>query len=375
MYESGGRPIDASRVLFIELPDDSNRRQRLVATETLVRAADLGRIIEPKHKVAIKLLVGERHNDTHVSADLVKPIVTLVKRRDALPFLTETSTLYKGRRSNAIDHIVQAFDHGFTYENIGAPFIMADGLSGNTEIEVPIPGIIFDKVTIAREIVFADALITVSHPTGHPGMGLGAALKNLGMGLSSRIGKLRQHSSVKPYVDDRACTFCRKCMQWCPVEAIVEKHEKAFIVTETCIGCGECLSVCNYDAIRYNWGVQSADLQKRVAEHALGVVQNKSQKCYFFNFLIDMTGGCDCEGSRQKRIMPDVGILASSDPVAIDQATLDLTGRRHGESLAEKSEPRLNAAIQLEHAEKIGLGKRSYDLVVIQPAQRPLSLQ
>lgn len=337
-------------------------RERLSATEKLIQAAGLERIIEPKHKVAIKLHVGERDNDTHVCPDLIKPIVARVKQNDALPFLTETSTLYRGRRSNAVDHIIQAFDHGFTYEKTGAPFIMADGLSGNTEIEVPIEGIIFDKVNIAREIVFADALITVSHPTGHPEMGLGATLKNLGMGLSSRIGKLRQHSSVKPYVDSGACTFCRKCMLWCPVDAIAEREEKAFILTEKCIGCGECLSMCNYDAIRYDWGVESADLQKRVVEHALGVLLNKRQHCFFFSFLIDMTKGCDCFGARQERIMPDVGILASPDPVAIDQATLDLTASRHGDSLVKKSEPGLDPTIQLDHAEKIGLGTRIYNL-------------
>ena len=315
--------------------------------------------------MAIKLHVGERDNDTHVSPDLIAPIVACVKHGGALPFLTETSTLYKGRRSNAVDHIIQAFDHGFTYEKTGAPFIMADGLSGNTEIEVSIEGIIFKKVSIAREIVFADALITASHPTGHPGMGLGAALKNLGMGLSSRMGKLRQHSSIKPAVDEQACTFCRKCMQWCPADAIVERNEKAFILTEKCIGCGECLSMCNYDAIRYNWGVESAELQKRVAEHALGVLANKRQRCYFFNFLTDMTKGCDCEGFPQEPVMPDVGILASPDPVAIDQATLELTARSDGESLVEKSEPKLNPDIQLEHAEKIGLGHRAYELEIL----------
>ncbi|MBN2551192.1 MAG: DUF362 domain-containing protein [Spirochaetales bacterium] len=312
--------------------------------------------------MAIKLHVGESDNDTHVSPDLVKPIIDRVKSKEAAPFLTETSTLYKGRRSNAIDHIIQAFDHGFTYEKLGAPFIMADGLSGNTEIEVQINGMIFDKVSIAREVVFADALIAVSHPTGHPQMALGASIKNLGMGLSSRIGKLRQHSSVKPYVDAKACTFCRKCIQWCPVDAIIEKKGKAFILEEKCIGCGECLSVCNFDAVRYNWGVESTDLQKRVAEHALGVILNKRSHCFFFNFLIDMTQGCDCYANRQERNMPDVGILASSDPVAIDQATLDLTADRHGRSIARKSEPGLDATIQLEHAEKIGLGTRSYDL-------------
>jgi len=358
----GGTAIKRARVVFAELSDDSTPEERLAAAEKLIEASHLEQVIEPKQKVAIKLHIGERDNDTHVCPDLIKPIIQRAKQKEALPFLTETSTLYKGQRSNAVDHLIQAFDHGFTYENIGAPFIIADGLSGNTEIEVQIEGIIFDRVSIAREVVFADALIAVSHPTGHPEMALGAAIKNLGMGLSSRIGKLRQHSSVKPYVDTKACTLCRKCIQWCPVDSIVEKKEKAFILKEKCIGCGECLSVCNFDAIRYNWGVESADLQKRVAEHALGVILNKRGHCFFFNFLIDMTKGCDCYGNRQERNMPDVGILASPDPVAIDQATLDLTARRHEHSIAKESEPGLDATIQLEHAEKIGLGSRTYEL-------------
>jgi uncharacterized Fe-S center protein len=357
--------IDKPTVVFAELSDNSSHAQRLAATEKLIEASSFERAVEPQHKVAIKLHVGERDNDTHIRPELVRPIVSRVKQRGALPFLTETSTLYRGRRSNAVDHIIQAFDHGFTYENIGAPLIMADGLAGNTEIEVAIAGVIFDKVSIAREVVFADALIALSHPTGHPQMALGACIKNLGMGLSSRIGKLRQHSSVKPYIDARACTFCRKCIQWCPEDAIIDKEGKAFILEEKCIGCGECLSVCNFDAVRYNFGVGSADLQKRVAEHALGVVLNKRQRCLFINFLIDMTKGCDCFGSRQERNMPDVGILASSDPVAIDQATLDLTARRHGQSLAKRSEPGLDASIQLAHAERIGLGSRSYELEVL----------
>ncbi len=352
-------------VYFAELPEDSNSSERIAATKKLLKGSEIESIIADKDKVAVKLHVGERNNDTHVAPEIVRTVVSKIKEKGGLPFLTETSTLYKGRRSNAIDHLAHAFSHGFTFENIGAPFIMADGLTGNTEIEIPIEGRIFNKVNIAREIVFADALVAVSHPTGHPGMALGACLKNIGMGLSSRIGKLRQHSSVKPYIDEAKCTFCEKCIKWCPEEIIIEKNEKAFIIQEKCIGCGECLAVCNFDAVKYNWGVESAELQKRVAEHVLGAVQDKRDKSFFLNFLFDMTRGCDCEGERQKRIIPDVGILASRDPVAVDQATLDLTAKSFGESLAKKSEPRLDASIQLEHAEEIGLGSRKYNLITL----------
>ena len=352
-------------VFFIELPDDSSLADRITATQRLIAASGIDEIISSKDKVAVKIHVGERDNDTHVSSEIVKVIVSMVKEKGGFPFLTETSTLYAGQRSNAIDHLVQAFSHGFTYENTGAPFIMADGLTGNSEIEIPISGIIFKKVSIAREIAFTDALIAVSHATGHGGTALAACLKNIGMGLSSRKGKLRQHSSIKPYIDTVKCTFCKKCINWCPTVAIIEKAGKAYINQKKCIGCGECLAVCNFDAVKYNWGIQSADLQKRISEHALGVIQNIRGKSFFFNFLIDMTKECDCYGTKQKRIIPDVGVLASRNPVAVDQATLDLTERKFGCSLAEKCEPHLDPTIQLKHAEKIGLGSRKHNLVSI----------
>jgi uncharacterized Fe-S center protein len=310
----------------------------------------------------VKIHVGEQRNTGHVAPEIVAVVVGRIRQLGASPFLTETSTLYKGCRSNAIDHLMHAFAHGFTLDKVGAPFIMADGLFGNTELEVPIPGTLFKKVNIAREVAFADSLVVISHPTGHPGMGMGACLKNVGMGLSSRIGKLRQHSSVKPYVDAGSCTFCMKCIKWCPVDAIVERDSKAFIVSERCIGCGECLAVCRFDAVRYNWGTESAELQKRVAEHALGAVIDKREKCLYLNYLTDMTKECDCYGERQERLLPDVGVLASRDPVAIDQATLDLTRERFGQSLAEKGWPGLDATVQLDHAEAIGLGCRRYEI-------------
>ncbi len=352
-----------AKVYFVELPNDSDERERLAALQKLLNESGLLRIFDKSDRVGIKLHVGERNNDTHVSPSLVKEVVGKLKERGCVPFLTETSTLYRGNRSNAIDHLIEAFSHGFTYENIGAPFIMADGLTGNTEIEVPIPGILYKSVNIAREITLAEGLVAINHPTGHVEAGLGACLKNLGMGLSSRIGKMRQHSSIKPYIDEDKCTFCKRCMKWCPVDTIIERNGKAFIIEERCIGCGECLAVCTFDAVKYNWGVQSEELQKRIAEHALGVITDKREKSLFLNFMTDMTKDCDCLGSRQKRIIPDAGILASRDPVAIDQATLDITREKFGKDLGRKSWPSLSPEKQLEHGERIGLGTRKYRLV------------
>jgi len=355
-----------SEVFFVELPPQSNPKERKLAAEKLLGNCGLKSILPQGGRVAVKIHIGEGLNTTHISPQLVREVVRSVKQYNVFPFLTETSTLYKGNRSDAIVHLTYAYSRGYTFEQIGAPFIMADGLTGNTEIEIPINGVLYKTVNIARDITTADALIAVTHPTGHIGLGLGAAIKNLGMGLSSRIGKLRQHSSIKPYIDADACTFCMKCMKWCPEEAIVEKDDRAFIIEPRCIGCGECLSACNFDAVKYNFSVESADLQRRVAEHALGVLANKEGRAIFINFLIDMTKDCDCIDRAQNPIIPDAGLLASIDPVAIDQATLDITEEKFGTALVKASYPYLDPSIQIEHAELIGLGSSNYNLIRIE---------
>ncbi|MBN2441878.1 MAG: DUF362 domain-containing protein [Spirochaetales bacterium] len=354
-----------SKVYFMPLPGQSTPQERHNAIKTLCTLPELDSIPMKNEMVAVKVHVGEKKNTTYIKPGLVKPIIEKIKRIGALPFLTETSTLYKGERSNAVDHINCAYSHGFTPQNVGTSFIMADGLLGNTELEVDIQGRIFQKVHIAREVVMADALIVLSHATGHIGMGFGGALKNMGMGLASRKGKLRQHSSIKPYVDKNACTFCKKCMRWCPENAIIAKKdfkEYVQILEEKCIGCGECLTVCNYSAVHYNWGTESANLQRNMVEHVLGVLKNKRDKCFFINFLIDMTLDCDCINKSQDILIPDIGICASTDPVAIDQASIDLTEKRNGKHIGLLSYPHLDPYIQVEHAADLGLGNRDYEL-------------
>lgn len=352
----------ASEVFFVPLNDGSSPEEQAEAAKRVFEAAGAGKCIAKGDFVAIKVHVGEKHNTTHLDPAVARVIVEKVKEHKGLPFLTETSTLYKGERENAIVHLVHAHRHGFGFEQVGAPFIMADGLSGNSEIEVAIPGEMNDSVKIAREIRVADAMMVLSHPTGHMATALGACLKNLGMGLSSRMGKMRQHSSMKPRVRPDKCVMCGKCIYWCPEGIISEKDGKAFIEEEKCIGCGECLAVCRFGAVEYNWSRDSEFIQKQVAEHALGVVIDKEGKCFYINVLVNMTKDCDCEASNQQKFISDVGVLGSFDPVAIDKATLDLTAKGSGVSLAERAYKRLSSDIQLEHAEKIGLGSTEYEL-------------
>jgi uncharacterized Fe-S center protein len=352
-----------ARVHFIPVGPASEAAERAAALTRLLAGVRECAVFAPAERVAVKTHVGEHKNVTHVKPELIKLVVDWVKTSGARPFLTETATLYKGERSDAISHLEHAFRHGFTYERTGAPFIMSDGLLGNTEIEVPIPGRLEKTVLIAREAVLADGLVAISHPTGHLGMGLGACIKNLGMGLASRIGKMRQHSSMNPRVIPAVCTLCGSCLKWCPEDAIIERDGKAFIIIEKCTGCGECLAVCNFDAVEYDWGAESAELQKSAAEHAYGAVIGKPGKCVYLNALIDMTGDCDCMALTQKKIIPDIGFLLSLDPVAIDQATLDLTARANQKDLGRKSFPRLDPTVQISHAEAIGMGTREYELV------------
>jgi len=359
--------LKSAEVYFVPLPPQSSCAEQVEALKALLAKIDPSPIFAPSDMVAVKLHVGELHNDSHVKPALIKEIVAWLKTSEALPFLTETATLYKGERSDAVRHLLHAFRHGFTAEAVGAPFIMADGLLGNTELEVAIPGLIYQSVFIAREAVLADGLVAVSHPTGHIQTGLGACLKNLGMGLASRLGKLRQHSTINPTVKADVCTFCRACLKWCPEDAIIERDGRAFIIEANCTGCGECLAVCKFDAIAYNFETESVELQKRVAEHALGAIANKRNKSLFINVLAEMSKDCDCFATSQPRIMSDVGILLARDPVAIDQATLDLTAASNADQrdLGRKSYPTLDPSVQLAHAELIGLGTREYKLIKV----------
>ncbi|TWH49217.1 DUF362 domain-containing protein [Sporomusa sp. KB1] len=355
-----------SKVYFYRLADGAVAAEQAQAMSKLYSAAEVSSIIGSNDFVAIKLHVGEGTNNTRIKPELIRELVNKVKSGNGVPFLTETSTLYKGERHNAIKHLMQAHCQGFGIENVGAPFLMADGLLGNTEYEVSIPGDLHKTVNIAREIIGADALLVISHATGCISTGLGACIKNLGMGLASRKGKRRQHSAVSPIIDSTQCTYCQKCMKWCPADAIIENNSKAYILEEKCIGCGECIATCRFDAVKYNFNADEGYLQKSMAEHAYGAVIDKLGKCFYFNVLINMTQNCDClVKSPGEKLIPDLGILASSNPVAVDQATQDLTKAAYGHTLGHLSFPQRNASIQIEHAAKIGMGSMEYELIEI----------
>ena len=355
---------EKSIVYHVAPRGNSDTSYYIAALSKICSAAKVADLIEKREYCAIKVHVGEKGNTTYTPPELARVLVDLAKSKGALPFLTETSTLYRGERDNAVSHIIHGASHGYSLEKTGAPFIMADGLTGDSEIPVPINGELFQEVLIARETRMADVILVLSHMTGHLCTGFGATLKNLGMGLASRKGKLRQHSKMTPEITQTSCTACGKCIQWCPKDAISLTDTGATIDTSLCIGCGECLAVCRFDAVKFDWGADNDWIQKAIAEHAMGAVLNK--KCFFVNYCCDMTENCDCMGYKQSPNIPDAGLLASYDPVALDQASIDLSVAREGKSLAHISHPHIHASVQLAHGEKTGLGSRNYELVPIE---------
>jgi len=352
----------AVKVYFVGVEDGEEKEAVVDKVVSLFRRADLGSCIGKNDLVAVKMHFGEKENDTHIPHGLVRPVVEEIKKREGKPFLTDTCVLYKSRRDNGVDHLLLAHEHGFTVDNVGAPVVIADGLLGNVEKEVEILGKVFKKVSLSTVALEANALMILSHVTGHIATGIGGAIKNLGMGFSSRKGKLRQHSVMKPAISTKKCTGCEVCVQWCPSDAISMKGELAWIESKLCIGCGQCLTVCRFDAVKYDWRMKEKDLQQRITEHALGVVVGKAGKVGCMNFLTSVTKDCDCFDVRQKPIIPDIGILASMDPVAIDAASLDLIYQKTGKKLRDVSYPKIDPWVQIRHGEEIGLGSAEYDL-------------
>jgi uncharacterized Fe-S center protein len=315
--------------------------------------------------VAVKIHVGEKPRPAPVPPAWLRPVIERLGQQGAIPFLTDTCTLYRGGRSNAVVHMRTADERGFNVSTAGAPFLVADGLLGEAALEVPITGRHFQTVEVAGVAARATALLVVSHYTGHLGTSFGAAIKNLGMGLSARAGKLRQHAVAKPRVDAASCSGCGVCLEICPAEAIRLEDQHAVIDRELCTGCGQCITVCYMEGIRADYSAQTRLLQERIAEFALGVVQGKAERCGYLTFLMNVTRNCDCIGEVEKPLFPDLGILAGRDPVAIDQAACDLIREKTGKSIEVWCERDLDPAWQLQHGEAIGLGSRTYRLQVL----------
>lgn len=352
-----------SRVYFIKAQSSDSDESLAAKLESLIQKENLFNFIEEKDMIAVKTHFGESSLSGYPRPVFLKKVGEAVRSRKALPFMTETSTLYKGNRDNAIVHIEHANRQGFGYENTGMSIIMSDGLYGDEEIDITVKGKLYSSVKIASLIAKTQGLVCVSHFTGHMLAGFGAALKNMGMGCASRRGKMVQHSTAKPVIVPGICTACGQCVNWCPTGAAMMGDDSAFIDQDKCIGCGECLAVCRFDAVKYNWGATYEELQKKVVEHALGVYTAVKGKAVYINILTRISKDCDCM-SAYENVCPDIGVLVSYDPVAIDSASLDLVEKYAGIKFSDIAHD-IPYRFQIDYAEEIGFCTGRYELVEV----------
>jgi uncharacterized Fe-S center protein len=367
----------ASKVYFADLQATPTRNLLDKVGELLDRV-ELSQRIKVKGTVAIKLHFGERGNTAYVRPIFLRRIVDRVRELGGNPFLTDTCTLYGGTRSNAVSHLATAEENGFAFSVVGAPIIIADGLMGNAAVRVQINGQAFQEVSIAHAIYYVDSLVAVTHFKGHELTGFGGALKNVGMGCASREGKLSQHSTLGPKVKRKKCVGCGTCIEWCTYGAPEMRDGKAFINPNTCVECGECIAICPQGAIQIQWNEASPTFQRKMVEYAAGALKDKGGRIAFVSFVTQVSPYCDCYGHSDAPIVGDVGILASDDPVAIDQAAVDLVNAQPGSPVSPYTKDlpagtdkfravhrEVDWEVQLAYAEEMGLGRREYELIPI----------
>lgn len=309
---------------------------------------------------AIKVTFGEEGNKGHVKPHFIKIIVDEIKQITQKIFVTDTNTIYRGRRYDTISHLVLSEEHGFNYENCGCPVIIADGILGGGGMEVEVNLKWYKKVKIANAIFYSDVIIFITHFTGHLIFGFGGTLKNVAMGCATKEGKYSMHHSVFPKHNYLKCQLCTKCIKCCPVDAISIVEGRVIIDGGKCVGCAECVFVCPYESFKLNWDEKFENAHEKLIEYAFGVVKNK--RCYFINFLNFITKNCDCFKTNAPALVDDVGIVASDDPVAVDRASIDLINEKYGKDLFKEIYPGINYERQFEYAKEIGFGDINYRL-------------
>ncbi len=374
--------MEKSKVYFTDFRTHTNGPSLPGKLAKLIRKAGIGSIDMDGKFVAIKMHFGELGNISYLRPNYAKAVADVVKELGGKPFLTDCNTLYPGSRKNALDHLSCAEENGFSMATTGCHVIIGDGLRGTDEVIVPIRnGEYLKEAYIGHAIMDADILISLTHFKGHEATGFGGALKNIGMGCGSRAGKMHQHNSGKPHVIEEQCRGCRNCAKECGSDAISYESGKAHIDQDICKGCGRCIGACNFDAIVNNNEDANEILGCKIAEYSQAVCDGRPT--FHISLITDVSPNCDCHPENDAPILPNIGMFASFDPVALDQACVDacltatpIRNSQLGDNLAKPdwhhhhdhfldSNPNVRWKETLEHAEKIGLGSRSYELITM----------
>lgn len=328
----------------------------------LIEGSKVLDFIRRGHRVAVKVHFGEEGNTNFVRPEQVRVVCDAILRKGAKAFLSDANTLYRGRRMNSKDHLELAREHGFTEESTGVDIIIPDDTRKEASVDIPINQKFIGTAKIARVFAEADAIVAVSHFKGHMLSGFGGAIKNIAMGCATREGKLAQHCDICPAADRDKCAGCGECVKICPANAIRIENEKAMIRKSLCVGCASCIGVCPTSAMFIDLEA-GGTMQEKMAEYALAVLRGKSGKAGFVSFATKISKECDCWGLENPQIAPDVGILASFDPVALDKACFDLVCKACGNDVFKSTHPGEDGLIQLRYAQELGLGALDYQLI------------
>ncbi|QQO08429.1 DUF362 domain-containing protein [Breznakiella homolactica] len=346
--------------------------------DRLILKAGIDQIDFDKKYAAIKIHFGEPGNLSFLRPNFSKTLADRIKALGGKPFLTDCNTLYVGRRNNALVHLDAAFENGYSPLSTGCQNIIADGLKGTDDIEVPVSGGVYCKTArIGRAVMDADIVISLTHFKGHEGTGFGGVIKNIGMGCGSRAGKMIMHNNGKPEVKPSVCVGCRVCARFCNYGAIsFGDDKKAYIDHDRCVGCGRCIGSCNYHAIHNPNEGSGDELCCKMAEYTKAVLDGRPH--FHISVVNQVSPCCDCHNENDAAVIPDIGIFAGFDPVAVDKACIDAVNQAPvitGTVLSEQNHPEADHftaihpvtdwRVQISHAEKIGLGTGSYELVTV----------
>ncbi len=374
--------MEKAKVYFTDFRTIANGDGLPTKLKKLIRKAGIGEIDMEGKFVAIKMHFGEMGNVSFLRPNYAKAVADVVRELGGRPFLTDCNTLYPGSRKNALEHLACAWENGFSPLSTGCPILIADGLKGTDDVLVPVEGGEYVKeAKIGRAVMDADIFISLNHFKGHESTGFGGAIKNIGMGCGSRAGKAEQHNSGTPVVDEDACRGCRLCAKQCANDGLEfnETTRKMRVNADNCLGCGRCVGACNFDAIAFREENAVEMLNRRMAEYAKAVVTGRPQ--FHISLVMDISPNCDCHCENDAPILPDIGMFASFDPVALDQACADACLKQEPMPHSQlwdnmrranffdwndhfrNSTPESEWRSCLEHAEKIGLGTREYEIV------------
>jgi uncharacterized Fe-S center protein len=374
--------MDASKVFFTSMRTKLDE-SLLIKMDRLIKKAGIAGIEFKRKYTAIKIHFGEPGNLSFLRPNFAKVVVDRVKALGGIPFLTDCNTLYVGRRGNGLSHLDAAAENGYFQLTTGCQNIIADGIRGNDDVDVKVEKGKYCKIAhIGRAIMDADIVVSLNHFKGHEGTGFGGAIKNLGMGCGSRAGKMAMHNDGKPHVEKNACIGCEICVRFCAHNAISFDGGKASINHSKCAGCGRCIGACSKNAIENNWSSGNDVLCCKIVEYAKAVLQGRPH--FHINVVNQVSPYCDCHAENDVAVIPDIGIFASFDPVALDKACIDAVNSAPGINssiLGERKRchhdakgnedhftnihPTTDWRRQISYAEEIDLGKSKYELITV----------